>query len=93
LDAVLKNIQENTIQEQELEKVKNKVEATKVFNDMSVLDKAMELCFFELLGDAAMVNQEIEKYRAVTSNDIQAMANQLLRPENCSTLYYLAKRK
>jgi predicted Zn-dependent peptidase len=93
LDAVLKNIQENTIQEQELEKVKNKVEATKVFNDMSVLDKAMELCFFELLGDAAMVNQEIEKYRAVTSNDIKAMANQLLRPENCSTLYYLAKRK
>ena len=93
LDLVLKDLQQNSIQEQELEKVKNKVEATKVFNDMSVLDKAMELCFFELLGDAAMVNQEVEKYRAVTSNDINTMANHLLRPENCSTLYYLAKRK
>lgn len=59
---------------------------------MSVLNKAMNLSFSELLGDANLINQEIDKYNAVTKEDIHRVANEIFRNENCSTLYYLAKR-
>lgn len=79
-------------EEKELTKVVNKVESTKQFNDMSVLDKAMELCYFELLGDAEMVNTEMDRYRKVKPEDIHRVANTLFRKENCSTLFYRSKK-
>lgn len=92
IETVIEDLIQNSISETELEKVINKFEATKVFSDMSVLDKAMELCYFELLGDANNVNSEIDKYRAVTTSDLQKTAKNLFKKTNCSTLYYLAKK-
>lgn len=89
---VIEALKKNHVSETELEKVKNKAEATKAFNDMSVSDKAMELCYFELAGDASMINEENNKYRAVNADRIIAAANKIIRNENCSTLYYLAKK-
>ncbi len=77
------------IPEQELVKVKNKAESTHVFGEVSVLNKAMNLAFGELLGDIEMVNTEITKLQAVSAADILREAQQILREDNCSTLYYL----
>ncbi len=74
----------------ELEKLKNKVESTMVFAEMAILEKAMNLAFFELLGDADGFNHETERYLAVTAADIQQQAQRLFRKENSSTLIYLA---
>jgi zinc protease len=76
----------------ELQKVKNKMEASHVFGEVEVLNKASNLAVSELLGDANMVNEEVDKYQSVTVEQIQAQAKALFRPENCSTLYYKAKR-
>ncbi len=78
------------IPESELTKVKNKMESTMVFSEMSLLDKAMNLAYFELLGDADLLNSEIQKYLDVTAEQIQAQARQIFRRENSSTLHYLA---
>jgi zinc protease len=75
---------------EELTKVKNKIESTMVFSEMSLLDKAMNLAFFELLGDADRLNSETQKYLDVTAEEIQNQASQIFRKENSSTLYYLA---
>ena len=75
----------------ELEKVQNKVEASLVFSEISVLNKAMSLAFAELLGDASMVNSEIDKYKKVTPEMIKKQAKNIFKESNCSTLYYLAK--
>ena len=75
----------------ELNKVKNKMESTMVFSEMSLLDKAMNLAFFELLGDAEQLNSETQKYLDVTAEEIQKQAAHIFRKENSSTLYYLAK--
>jgi len=91
IQEVTDEIKKNYVSDTELEKVKNKTEATKAFNDMSVSDKAMELCYFELAGDASMINDENKKYRSVTAERINVVANKIIRPENCSTLYYLSK--
>ncbi len=75
----------------ELIKVKNKTESTMVFAEMSLLEKAMNLAYFELMGDAENLNHETEKYLAVTSAEIQEQAQHIFRRENLSTLIYLAE--
>jgi len=57
-----------------------------------LLDKAMNLAYYELLGDAADLNTEIDKYLAVTAAKIQHAAQQTFVREQCSTLYYLTAK-
>lgn len=75
----------------ELQKLKNKIENTLCFSELNVLNKAINLAFFELLGDANLINEEGKHYQAVTAEDIKQMANQIFTPENCSELYYKTK--
>jgi predicted Zn-dependent peptidase len=53
----------------------------------------MNLAYGKLLGDANFVNTEGEKIQAVTPQDIQRCAKQVLDPNNCSTLLYRAEKK
>jgi len=76
----------------ELTKVKNKIESTMIFSEMALLDKAMNLASFELLGDADLLNHETEKYASVTAEEIRALANTMFRKDNSSTLIYLAEK-
>ena len=85
---LLKN---DLIPEKELQKLKNKIENTLCFSELNVLNKAINLAFFELLGDANLINEEGKHYQAVTTEDIKQMANQIFTPENCSELYYKTK--
>ena len=86
----LERIKNENIPEQELTKVKNKMESTMIFSEMSLLDKAMNLAYFELLGNADLLNSETEKYLNVGSKEIREQAQHIFRKENSSTLYYLA---
>jgi len=79
------------VAERELQKVKNKVESNLAFSELNVINKAMNLAFYELLGDAELMNREAEFYRQVTVEDIYRVANELLTEENCSELFYKAK--
>ena len=40
------------------------------------------------MGDAAIINEEGNKYRVVTVEDIQRVANQIFTREKCSVLHY-----
>ncbi|MBN3036451.1 MAG: insulinase family protein [Bacteroidales bacterium] len=79
--------------ERELQKVKNKIESSLEFSEMNVLNKAMNLAFSELLGDASLINLEIAKYKAVTAGEVTAVAQEILKEENCSSLYYHSNHK
>lgn len=85
----LRKIAAEGVTETELTKVKNKSESIMVFAEMSLLDKAMNLAYYELLGDAAGLNTEIDKYLAVTAAQVQYVAQQTFVKEQCSILYYL----
>ncbi|MBC7654336.1 MAG: insulinase family protein [Oligoflexus sp.] len=84
-------LKEELVFEDELTKVKNKYESTKEFGEMSLLDKAMNLAFYELFGDANLINTDIENYLKIDAADIQKQANSLFKKEAATTLYYLAK--
>ena len=77
----------------ELEKVKNKVEAEQVYNEIGYLEKAMQLAAYEILDDAAQINQQDDHYRNVTAEEIRNVASRILRAGNCNTLNYLSLKK
>ncbi|MEZ5039100.1 MAG: pitrilysin family protein [Saprospiraceae bacterium] len=87
----LEDIKNNLIPERELQKIKNRVESTLAFSELNVLNKAINIAFFELLGDADIINKEVDYYRAITATELQQIANQMLTKENCSELYYKAQ--
>jgi zinc protease len=84
----LEKIRNEKVTEAELEKVKNKTESMIAFEDMSVMNRANSLAFYELLGDASLMNTELDRYNAVTVEDILQEAQKIFREENSSTLYY-----
>lgn len=89
--AELDKLKEETVGPEELTKVQNKVESTMVFAEMSLLDKAMNLAYFELLGDAAQLNSETDRYLQVTAADLLEEARRIFQKTNASTLHYLAQ--
>jgi zinc protease len=89
----IKKIKNEFVAAEELQKCKNKIESSVTFSETDVLTKATNLAISELLGNADLINQEIEKYSYVTAEKIKAQANEVLNESNCSTLYYLAKKK
>ena len=80
------------VSENELQKVKNKVESLIAFTEMRIQERALNLAYAEHLGDINMVNNDILRYNAVTPEQIRNSAREILKPENCSTLYYNAKK-
>ena len=66
------------------------MESMMAFSEMQILDKAMNLAHYELLEDAGMINEIVDRYDAVTAGEIREQATVVLRPENSSTLYYKA---
>ena len=79
------------ITENELQKVKNKTESMMAFEDMSVMNRATSLAMYELLGDAELMNTELERYQAVTADELILESNIVFNNNNCSTLYYFAE--
>ncbi len=77
------------VSENELIKLKNKIESNLVFAEVNILNKAMSLAYFELIGDAGEINRESEHYNKVTPDDVQRAANAVFRLENCSEVTYI----
>jgi predicted Zn-dependent peptidase len=72
----------------EFEKVKNKLEANMIYSSSSVLTKAMNLGFYELLGDANKWNNELEIYRSISREEMRDTAKRIFQKKNQNILIY-----
>lgn len=81
---------ETSITAYELEKVKNRVEADLLLNEIGYLEKAIQLASFEIMGDAAEINRQGERYQEITVADLLETAGHLFRKGNRNTLNYLS---
>lgn len=88
----LEALKATIISERELQKWKNKVESNLVFSELSALHKAMNLAFFESLGNPNLINEEVLFYQQVNIEDIHRLANETFTPSNCSELFYVAPK-
>ena len=90
IEAVVGEFLAHDVDAQELEKVKNQAESSLVFGEIDLLNRALNLAYSKLQGDANLVNDESRRIQAVTVADVRTAAQNILRPENCTTLYYEA---
>jgi hypothetical protein len=89
---ILEELSSTAVPSYEMEKVKNKFEANSVMANTNILNKATSLCLFEMLGDADLMNHEVEAYRNISSGDVIEAARKYINPTNCSTLYYKSQK-
>ena len=90
VELELEKIKNELVSENELQKVKNKTESMIAFEDMSVMNRANSLAYYELLGDASWMNFEMQKYGSVTTEDLLQESRNIFRKENSNTIYYLS---
>jgi len=88
IEEIVQEIMENRVDDNELQKVKNQSESTLAFAEVELLNRAMNLAFAANAGDADWCNQDADKIRAITAESIQNTAKEVLRKDNCSTMYY-----
>ncbi|KAA9333214.1 insulinase family protein [Hymenobacter busanensis] len=91
VSAVVAELSATEVADDELQKVKNQAEASIVFSEVELLNRAMNLAYYKLIGDPNLINQESQRVQAVTPAALRQAAREVLRPDNCSTLYYQAR--
>jgi predicted Zn-dependent peptidase len=91
VNAVIQQLVAEPVTEVELMKIKNRTESVIVFEDMALMNRANSLAYYELLGDAALINEELNRFHAVTIQDIQQGAATIFTANNVNTLYYYSK--
>lgn len=90
LNECIAQLVETGVTEAELQKAKNKTESVVAFEDMGLMSRANNLAFYQLLGNAGLMNTELERYFELTKEDILVAARHIFRPGNCNTLRYFA---
>jgi zinc protease len=88
ISEVIADLKKDLVPDHEMEKVRNKFEASMVFSNTSVQNKAMNLGFYELLGNAYSINNEIDSYNKVGLEMIIEASTHYLSESNCNTLRY-----
>lgn len=91
IENTLLSLSLDGVTDTELQKAQNKIEAIVGFEDVSLLSRANNLAFYELLEDAERINTELDHYRSITSASLKETAADIFRKENCSTLLYRKK--
>ena len=87
----IEKIKNEILDAKEVQKVINKTESVICFEDMSIMNRAHSLAYYELLGDADLMNKELGMYQRVTPTMIQHTAQQIFQDNNRNTLYYYSK--
>jgi len=90
---VVDELKSGIISDEEMEKVKNRFESSHVISNTSILNKAMNISYYELLGNPGLINLEVERYRAVSREMVRDAAIKYLNNNNSSTLHYLSKNR
>ena len=89
----LRDIAEGNISDYEMEKVKNKFEANMLMGEINIMNKALNLGFYDFSGDITLINREAEIYRSLTREQVMAFAARRFTERNSSTLIYRATQK
>jgi len=91
VEQEIEKLMQEGVTENELQKAKNKTESVVAFEDMSLMNRANNLAFYELLGDANLMNTELAKYQEVSSEELLQEVRTIFRKGNCNTMRYFAK--
>jgi predicted Zn-dependent peptidase len=92
LDAEVESTQKDLISDEEFEKLRNMVESDFISSNSTMAGIAESLANYHVYeGSTNLINTEIDKYMAVTKEDIKRVANKYFVKTNRVVLYYLPK--
>ena len=86
----LEALKHTTIDPEELNKVCNRSESERTFNNINYLSRAVNMAQLELIGQDNDLADELFHYCSVSVKDVQSTARKLFIKKNCSVLYYKA---
>ena len=89
----IKLLQDHLVDDEELLKLKRKLETSNAFSETSILNKAINLAYYELLGEPDLINTEFDYYNEVSPQQIYKVANEILQPDRCNVLIYMPEQK
>ncbi len=89
--AELQKLKDTLVDAEELQKVKNSMISQVAFSEVSITNKAINLAYYEMLGDLNLINVQEAEIDSVTVKDIQRVANETFRMDNCSEVIYVKK--
>lgn len=92
MDAEIKKVQDELISDEEFQKLRNQVENDFVSANSRIAGIAESLANYHMYyGDTNLINTELDRYLAVTKEQIREAANKYYNKDNRVVLYYLAK--
>ena len=92
MDSEIKRAKEELIDDREFQKLRNQIENSFVSSNSTVSGIAESLADYHVyFGKAGLINDELERYMAVTKEDLQRVAKKYLDPSNRVQLVYLPK--
>ena len=92
IDEEVAKARDELISEKEFQKLRNQVENDFVSSNSRIAGIAESLANYHMYyGDAGLINNELERYLAVTKEDIKRVANKYFHKDNRVVLYYLPK--
>ncbi len=92
IDSELERLRNEAVTPKEIEKVANKYENTFLFSQYKASDRALGLCYYEMLGHPELVNEEPQNYRRIPADTLARVAGNLTN-ERSSTLYIVADNR
>ncbi len=94
IDEEIVKLQTELISEKEFQKLKNKFENKFVNSNSSIQGIANSLArYYMLYGDVNLINNEIDIYNSITREEIKAVANKYLKPNQRLVFNYLPKEE
>ncbi len=87
----LEKLKQTPISDRVVGKLINKIESAQVYSELSVLNKAINLCYFTYVGDTELINSQMDEYKKITAADLQAYAQKVFVRENCTEIRYVKK--
>jgi len=94
IDEEIVKLQTDLISEKDFQKLQNQFENNFVNSNSSVEGIANSLARYNVLyGDTNLINTEIDIFRSITREDIKAVANKYLKPNQRLILEYLPESK
>lgn len=90
---ILESLTSSEINEEELKRLMIKIRTSKEFEEQGLLNRAMNLSYFELLGDANGINKESNRYDEITPDQLKRVASQVLVKSKCSLLKVQSSQK
>ena len=94
IDVEIEKLKSDLISDREMQKLQNQIENSFVSSNSTMAGIAESLANYHIyFGDANLINTEVNRYLAVTKEDIRNAAKKYYTKENRTVLYFLNEQQ